>query len=256
MSTPRPKKGARHTKAQTPQKRTVHLQLTPSKPHSEEPKHDDNNDSQFVDEDGNENENDGEGVTTLPKILIRPSVKKRKKTMYYFQHGQHIDELAPQKGGGLEWKEKWQCKWCPMMRYSLRTSSNIKRHLLDEHEIPDPEDQNQPDQAPSLLPRPKIDNAIKIDARRVKQLLVAHFAADHIPFRRIESPSFRRLLTAIYPDIERVIPKCADTLRKWTIDIFEEKKKELAAMLSKLAYPVHVSFDGWTSDSCQGLQGI
>src|SRR5436190_4569337 len=34
------------------------------------------------------------------------------------------------------------------------------------------------------------------------------------------------------------------------------KRKELSAKLLALPYPIHISFDRWTSDNCHGLQGI
>jgi hypothetical protein len=179
--------------------------------------------------------------------------------MYYFKYGNHIDEKVWNTNKQTwEYIEKWQCTICPKT-FSLKTTSNLIRHLDEKHQIHHPKRKPTPrrsrvdDSEPSTS---GIDNAIKVDAAEVKRRLVAHFAADHVPFSRIESPSFRNLLKALCPDAESIIPKSGDTVRKYVMDVFKELKTEIGEAFSTLPYPPHISFDGWTSDSCHGLQGI
>ena len=272
MSSPR--RLATRVIAQTPRTKRVLLPLPkpapcPSidKPSAETALQAENEDSNFVDDDSDEDKHNSGKDKDVPVTdadpLIRPSKNTtRMKRMYYFKHGNHIDEKVwSKKKHKWEYIEKWQCIMCPEERFSLGTTSNVIRHLDIVHQIYHPNKKRKPiphssrvdDSEPSAS---GINNAIKVDAAYVKQCLVAHFAADHVPFSRIESPSFRNLLKAVCPDAESIIPKSGDTLRKYVMDVFKEKKTELGEAFSTMAYPPHIGFDGWTSDSCHGMQGI
>lgn len=263
-----PKKLARIL-APTPRRRRVLLHLpnpapSPSidNPSAETALQAENEDSNFVDEDEDEDEHKDGGKDDFPTTnagrRTRPSTKIRKKTMYYFKYGNHIDEeVWNTDKKKYEWIEKWQCTMCPGKSLSLKTTSNVIKHLDEKHQIYHPKKKPTPHRVDNSEPSTSgIDNAIKVDAAEVKRCLVAHFAADHVPLSRIESPSFRNLLKAFCPDAESIIPKSGDTLRKYVMDVFKEKKIELGEEFSTMTYPPHIGFDGWTSDSCHGLQGI
>jgi hypothetical protein len=263
MTTPR-KKTSRVI-APTPRKRAVRLvvreSLVPSSHAQRTENVDEHDDShEFVDED-DAGGDDPEHLKPVerpqrpenPATTIRPSTcdLKHDMTKYYWQYGNHIDEWDEDKG---DWTVcKWQCKMCPSVKQVLGTTSNQMKHLAEKHEIFHPDKPRKSTKPPPRIPR--IDN-YKIDATKLKTALTAHFCADHVPFHRIESPSFRNLLRIINPQVDSVLPKCADTIRKATMDIFGEKMPIVGTVLCKLDGLVHISFDGWTSDSGDGFQGI
>jgi len=239
----------------TPRKRAVRLparqSLVPS-PHAQhsEKLDDDDNSEAFVDVD----DDDAEPVIPLTST-VRPSINKnRVLTKYYWKHGNHIDHLNGDTG---QWVEKWQCKLCPRIRHGIGSSGNTIKHLADRHGIFNPD--NSTKSTKSLSARAliisTIDNCNNIDRKELKKAIVVHFAADHIPFFRIESPSFRNLLRVINPKVDSVLPKTADTMKTETMKIFAKKMPEVSTVLCNLG-PVHIAFDGWTSDNGRSLQGI
>lgn len=234
----------------TPRKRAVRLQarqsLVPSSSHAQRSEKPDDDD-EFVDV----VDDDAQHVNAT----IRPAenTKRNLNPYFYWKHGNHIDHKNEDTG---VWTEKWQCKLCPKTRYALGSSGNAIKHLAEKHGIYSP---TKPRTKSLLTPAPSItstiDNSNNIDGKELKTAIVAHFAADHVPFYRIESPSFRNLLHVINPQVGDVLPKTADTMKTETMKIVAKKMPEIGGVLRHFG-PVHIAFDGWTSDIGHGLEGI
>src|ERR1700685_2325016 len=185
----------------------------------------------------------------------RPSTMwKRIKRMYYFQHGNHIDKLCK---GQCVWVERWECTVCKQC-YALTGTTNVIVHLK-QHGVYDPTGDNH--QAGSGNSNPtgngNVQNHVTIDTASLKEAVCIHFAVDHVPFLRIESPYYRRVLSLLNVDALRVLPRSADTVRNWSLTLYGRKRIEIGVMFSNLVYPVNFTFDGWSPDNSKiGLQGV
>lgn len=84
------------------------------------------------------------------------------------------------------------------------------------------------------------------DVKAVQDQLLNWCIIDHIPFTKVDSPAFKRLMKAISPSLAAV-PMSAASLRRWAIQAFQEEKDRMKEVLKKSASKIHVSFDGWSS---------
>ena len=85
---------------------------------------------------------------------------------------------------------------------------------------------------------------------------VGRMAVNHFPFKIVESGEWKELVNCINPRALNVLPKCADTSKNWTMSVCEEKRRQVAAILSQTQVKVHISFDGWTSGNGLELVAI
>jgi hypothetical protein len=168
-------------------------------------------------------------------------------------HGNHVDIL--QKG---VWKEKWQCRQCENVFYSPGTTSHIKDHLQTVHNLMTiPTHQGiLPGEATTQFNPMQTTNVPNLDPAILKKHLVAWLAIDHIPFAQVESIAWRNFISTCNHGVLDWLPKCADTLRNWTMAVFREKRHELSASLVKMRYRIHISFDAYTSNNCLALLGV
>lgn len=171
---------------------------------------------------------------------------------YIWKYGALVDALIDG-----EWVERWSCEVSPGKcdkLYSPATSQHIKRHLLKFHAI-------EPDTCIAVLPGEDTVNRdvrrhFNIDKSLMKRRLVQWITTEHIPFRKVESESFRDLMSIFHPDALNALPKCADTVENWTKQIFQENRQTLANVFTALKSKLHISFDGWTSGNGLGLLAI
>jgi len=49
----------------------------------------------------------------------------------------------------------------------------------------------------------------------------------YIAFFQIENGYFHNLLIFLFPSLKDLLPKASQTIRKWVIEKFEEKREEL-----------------------------
>lgn len=205
-------------------------------------------------EDESDHEPDELNSNHQPNARVRPPTKTRTKRSYVWMHGNHVEVLEKPRGEEKRrWKEKWQCGKCMDVFYAPSTTVHIKDHLRDVHGLT------------SIVTRRAIfpgevaqvnSTQTPFDPARMKKALVAWFTTDHVPFLQVESEQWRNFMSTASSDILNWLPKCADTPRKWTMDVFDEKKRELSTILSKVPSRIHVSFDAYTSPNCLALLGI
>jgi hypothetical protein len=148
----------------------------------------------------------------------RPSTNlTRSKRKYYFQHGNHIDKLFK---GQRVWVERWECTICKQC-YALSGTTNIIVHLK-RHNVYDPDDHRAGSGSSNPTGNGNVQNHVTIDTARLKDAICIHFAVDHVPFLRIENPSFREVCEILNINAPRVLPRSADTVRNWTMSLCGE----------------------------------
>ena len=77
----------------------------------------------------------------------------------------------------------------------------------------------------------------------------------HIAFSQIENPYFKKLMSLLNEGIAALIPG-RKTIRKWIVDEFEKRKKELRRELRAARSNIHISFDLWTSPNYYAFMAI
>ncbi|KAJ6785140.1 hypothetical protein PWT90_08160 [Aphanocladium album] len=98
-----------------------------------------------------------------------------------------------------------------------------------------------------------------IFARRLdyfKELLVRWIVCCHIALFQIENSYFRDMLFYLFPPLGNLLPKAADTIRRWVIDAFEAKKEKLRYDMREARSSISISFDLWTSPNCLAVLGV
>jgi hypothetical protein len=68
--------------------------------------------------------------------------------------------------------------------------------------------------------------------------------------------SFVEFLEILFPKVHEFLPKAGNTIRKWVIEAFEERKRKLKEELARTVHMVHFSFDLWTSPNHLALLGV
>jgi len=149
------------------------------------------------------------------------------------------------------------CTQCPPLSaqlYSTRITSHMKTHLAKEHGIhvnPESQSTEPADNTKTKTP------IYRPDKDALKESLSGRLSGDHQPLTTIESPEFRNFLAIVNPESPTFIPICSDTAKNWMIVTYESKKNELKRLLrSERVGPVHISFDGWTSENGYALLGV
>ena len=149
------------------------------------------------------------------------------------------------------------CTQCPPLSaqlYSTRITSHMKTHLAKEHGIhvnPESQSTEPADNTKTKTP------IYRPDKDALKESLSGRLSGDHQPLTTIESPEFRNFLAIVNPESPTFIPICGDTAKNWMIVTYESKKNELKRLLrSERVGPVHISFDGWTSENGYALLGV
>ena len=89
-----------------------------------------------------------------------------------------------------------------------------------------------------------------------KRLLIRWIVYCHIAFFQFENVYFRQLLFFLYPGLEKLLPKAANTIRGWVIAAYEKQKEQLKKDLKEARSAISISFDLWTSPNAHAVLGV
>jgi len=90
----------------------------------------------------------------------------------------------------------------------------------------------------------------------LKELLIRWIVYCHIAFFQIENDYFREFLFHLAPWLSDLLPKAANTIRKWVKDLFETRKAALRKELDEAHSRISISFDAWTAPSGKAILGV
>ncbi|KAK8912270.1 putative AC transposase [Metarhizium anisopliae] len=96
-------------------------------------------------------------------------------------------------------------------------------------------------------------------ARRLdhfKELLVRWIVCCHIALFQIENTYFRDMVFYLFPPLGNLLPKAADTIRRWVMDAFEARREKLKHDLREARSSISISFDLWTSPNYLAILGV
>jgi hypothetical protein len=77
----------------------------------------------------------------------------------------------------------------------------------------------------------------------------------HIAFSQIENLYFWKLVKLFNKSVAALIP-CRNTIWKWVIQEFEQRKRKMRYELRAAWSNIHISFDLWTSPNCYAIMAI
>jgi hypothetical protein len=94
------------------------------------------------------------------------------------------------------------------------------------------------------------------DVDSLRADILAWTVYDNIPFDKVESLHFRKILSRIHPFVDKsVIPTSRTTLR-WLLRELLLHKEDIWKVLKQAISQIHLSFDLWTSPARKAMNGI
>jgi hypothetical protein len=134
--------------------------------------------------------------------------------------------------------------------FTVKGTSNIIHHWKKKHGI----DKNgKPAQTPSNDASGSLISLF--DFKIWKLVFLQWIVYCHIAFSQIENPYFRKMVKLLNEGVAALIPG-RNTIRKWIIEEFEKRKKELRHELRAARSNIHISFDLWTSPNYYAIMAI
>jgi hypothetical protein len=218
---------------------------------------DDGNDNDSND-DGDESEESDDFVdlTVSPTLIAQRRQSARaanhhKASSWIWHVGDEVNE------GGVF---KWRCNLCigdHAKRYSFGSTCHIRQHLRKSHQfIPDGPTRLSPI-TPGQLTIDRYLQNTRIDIAAFKAAMVDFFLVCRIAFSVSESAQFHALLNSVSTSITAIpIPRCADTVRNWSLSRFESAKFEFKTTLASSRSLIHLSLDCWTSSNNLAMIGV
>lgn len=129
-------------------------------------------------------------------------------------------------------------------------TSNIVDHWKRRHNI---------DQNGKPMQTSKRDTSSSLvslfDFNAWKLVFIQWIVFCHIAFSQIDNLYFRKMLTFLNEGIAALIPG-RNTIRRWVVEHFERRKRELRHELRAARSNIHISFDLWTSPNCYAFMAI
>src|SRR5947209_6667996 len=139
--------------------------------------------------------------------------------------------------------------------FIIKGTFNITDHWKRKHGI---NNKGKPIQTPIKGASSSLNSLLNLtlfDFNLWKLVLIQWIVYCHIAFSQIESPYFRKLVKLLNEGVAALIP-CRNTIRKWVIQEFEQRKRKMRHELHGARSNIHISFDMWTSPNCYAIMAI
>ena len=162
-------------------------------------------------------------------------------------------------------KRFWYCYLCEKRRCQQelpivdKGNSTALDHLKQKHHINQTGERinNEPGQTTMTSLGSSITHLVfRRDLDVFKELLIRWIVCCHIAFFQMENDYFREFLFYLAPWLSDLLPKAANTIRKWVKDAFSTRKEILKKDLNEARSCISVSFDVWTAPSCICIVGL
>jgi hypothetical protein len=180
------------------------------------------------------------------------SRRKRKKTSHIWDKDKGFEIIDVETGS-----RHYYCIECcdkekdeDYTPFAIKGTSNIINHWKKKHGIDTkgkPVQMSSRDASGSLISM--------FDFKIWKLVFIQWIVYCHIAFSQIENPYFRKMMGLLNEGLAALIPR-RTTIRKWIVEEFEQRKKELRHELRAARSNIHISFDLWTSPNCYAIMAI
>lgn len=94
-----------------------------------------------------------------------------------------------------------------------------------------------------------------LDFKTWKLVFIQWIVFCHIAYSQIENPYFKKMLSLLGEGLASLVPS-RNTIRKWIVLEFQQRKRELRRELRAARSNIHISFDLWTSPNCYAIIAI
>src|SRR5579871_1761897 len=94
-----------------------------------------------------------------------------------------------------------------------------------------------------------------VDFKVWKLVFIQWIVYCHIAYSQIENQFFKKMLSLLHEGLAALIPS-RNTIRKWIIQEFLQRKRELRRELRAARSNIHISFDLWTSPNYYAIMAI
>lgn len=188
----------------------------------------------------------------------------RDRRSLIWKWGEEIKLVGTTKG-----KEKESFYYCYLCEKESRQqkllvlssgNSPARKHCIQDHSIDENTHEINPEPSsnqPTIEDYPKAKDVSKqrhFDT--FKHLLVRWIVYCHIAFFQFENSYFRALLFFLAPILIKYLPEARDTIRKWVMTAWQQKKAKLKAELKEAKSLISISFDLWTSPNGYAVLGV
>jgi len=172
-------------------------------------------------------------------------------------------------------KEEWRCKYCEKTYSCSGGTAAPAKHLTE----PPPDGHGLPKGAPrsakirtirTILEQARLtaeENVRKrrrlndqygdsIDPDQLEVLYVRFITACSLPFRLVECPEFRALLSYVNADVDTWLPDTHQTVKKWILRQYDDQKEKVKQRIQSAKSRIHISCDLWTSPNSLAILGV
>jgi hypothetical protein len=167
-------------------------------------------------------------------------------------------------------EEFWRCGLCieRTVEFKIRSTTHAGSHLRKLHNIGKLQQGNSKTHAKkhndinnstsnntmsTFFNRSK---SVPFKEHQFKSYLINWILCNRIAFHQVETESFRKLIECLRSEAINVLPKSANTLRKWSMLRFEAARTSVKYALSIAKSKIHISCDLWSSSNGHAFLGI
>jgi hypothetical protein len=199
----------------------------------------------------------GEVYVRCSSLAKHPKATKKRQSVIWM-YGEDIQLRTSSS------KRFWYCYFCEKKGCQQelpivdKGNSTCLDHLKQRHQIGQTGEHisNRDPRQTAINSSPSMTSMIfRRDLDFFKELLIRWIVYCHIAFFQLENEYFRELLFYLAPWLSDLLPKAANTIRKWIKDLFLTKKEALKKELREARSRISVSFDVWTAPSCIAILG-
>jgi hypothetical protein len=152
----------------------------------------------------------------------------------------------------------WRCNLCKdkVKRYVATGTTHPAGHLRGFHGLRN-EDQGKSVRAKAIGGLAPIFMPVRpFVCEEYKQRLVEWILLDRIPFRQVETNTFRNMMETANPAAVNATLKSGDTIRAWAMHEFELGRSIVKSQLQDAISQIHISCDMWTSPNGHSMLGV
>jgi hypothetical protein len=99
-------------------------------------------------------------------------------------------------------------------------------------------------------------SGLSVDPNVLEKLYINFLASCNQPFRLVECPAFRSLLSFLNEDVEVWLPNSANIITTWLLRQRDYEQEQVQARLQSACSQIHLSLDLWTSPNHLAILGV
>jgi hypothetical protein len=188
----------------------------------------------------------------------RPMKRRRVQSSRIWEHGDEYTRIEQEEGGAY-----WICDHCDqtMTLSRSQSTSNILRHLREEHQVLPPppinwrrDEGTRGTSSNSVISRSSSDSqertsssvlslTHRVDINEFRNLLIRWIVQQQVPHFAVDQQEFRDLLYYLAPGLKDTLSTSHTTIGRWVQAEYRAAKAKIKELLANSLSKVHLSFD-------------